>query len=169
MHYNYTILTILLCLTARTVAAPQNLTESDINGNAQAHLDLDAPAQDMTAREHKWKIRCMRRTCNHRDTECEWFFYIDTGHHDRHPTECHFFVSGHSASRTDTQGHRCGHFTVSSGWSGQFGHGQGFTVLSVVDHVNNLIAWPGYTDKQLEACETVYPDLEFPVSCLPGT
>ncbi|ROV93200.1 hypothetical protein VMCG_08718 [Cytospora schulzeri] len=155
MHYISSILTASLCLAATAVAAPQRTAEPDINGNPQAKLDLNARTQDMTAREHKWTMRSMRRTCNHHDTECEWFFYIDTDHHSRRPTECHFFVRGHRASRTDTQGHKCGHFTVSSGWSGQFGPGQGFTVLSVVDPVDNLIAWPGYTDKQLETCETI--------------
>lgn len=147
-------------------AAPQGLDETDINGNPQAQLDLSAPTLDMAAREHKWKMRSMRRTCDHRDTECEWFFYIEA---DRYTAKCHFLVSGRGASRTDTQGNECGPFTVSSGWSGQFGPGNGFTVLSVVDQAAGLIAWPGYTDKQLESCTTVRPDLEFPVSHLPGT
>lgn len=167
MHYLSAILAASLCLTATTVAAPQGLTETDINGSPQAPLDLSAPTVDMEYDDQKWTIRCLRRTCNHHDTVCEWYFYIDTGYHD--PTECHFHVEGQHASQTDTQGHRCGHFTVSSGWSGQFGPGEGFTVLSVVHQAQKLIAWPGYTDKQLEAGETVFPDLEFPVSRLPGT
>jgi hypothetical protein len=43
----------------------------------------------------------------------------------------------------------CGSYTVTSGWSGQFGAGNGFTVLAVKDTTANLIAYPSYTDNQL--------------------
>lgn len=170
MHFSSSILTTSLFLAAMAVGAPQGLNETDINGYPQAQLDIYSPTKDMAAHERKWAMRSLRRTCNRRDTECEWFFYLDADdHHGRYPTRCRFFVRGPGASRTNTKGNQCGRFTVSSGWSGQFGPGNGFTVLSVVDPVEKLIAWPGYTDKQLEPCKTVRPDLEFPVSHLPGT
>ena len=118
-----------------------------------------AGAKSMMASVPEWTIEWMVRTCNGADTSCNWSFSIDT--HTGNPTACQFTVTGSAASHAPANGVHCGVYTVSSGWSGQFGPGNGFTTLSVVDYTQKLIVWPAYTDKQLANGVVVTPDQSY--------
>ncbi|CRK23756.1 hypothetical protein BN1708_013790, partial [Verticillium longisporum] len=61
----------------------------------------------------------------------------------------------------------CGPYTVTSSWSGQFGEGNGFTTLAVVNRSSKQIVWPAYTDKQLAKAVVVKPNQSYPVQALP--
>lgn len=131
------------------------LTASVIASPAPAPAD----AKSMMANVPQWTIERMVRTCNAADTSCKWSFNIDT--HTANPTPCQYTVTGKPASHASTNGVRCGVFTISSGWSGQFGPGNGFTTLSVVDYTKKVIVWPAYTDKQLANGVVVRPDQSY--------
>ncbi|EJT68307.1 hypothetical protein GGTG_14116 [Gaeumannomyces tritici R3-111a-1] len=84
------------------------------------------------------------------------------------PTPCSFVQAGGSKARVlESSPKQCGKYTVSSGWSGQFGPGHGFTTLSVIDKAQKLIVWPAYTDAQLAGMQTVKPDQSYPQHTLP--
>ncbi|EON95723.1 putative small secreted protein [Phaeoacremonium minimum UCRPA7] len=107
-----------------------------------------------------WTIESMKRTCNSANTQCVWDFGINT--HLAPTTHCTFTVKGTKASQLPGTGAACGAYTVTSGWSGQFGAGNGFTTLAVVDNTKHLITWPAYTDKQLVNGVAVKPDQSYP-------
>ncbi|KAF4120709.1 hypothetical protein GMORB2_2713 [Geosmithia morbida] len=114
-----------------------------------------------------WTITDFKRVCNEADTSCDWSFGIKDA--DK-ITKCAYTVkkTGDApASRTSQTGVACGAYSVTSAWSGQFGEGQGFTTLSVVDYAAKTIAWPAYTDNQLAAGTVVKPDQSYPVQALP--
>ncbi|CAJ2511205.1 Uu.00g068300.m01.CDS01 [Anthostomella pinea] len=119
----------------------------------------------------EWTIESLKRTCATDDSSCTWTFGISTGAEGAAATACTYEVkSSATANATEASGGpvTCGAYTVTSGWSGQFGAGQGFTTLSVVDTDSKLIAYPAYTDTQLVNGTVVTPDLSFPVQTLPG-
>ena len=105
----------------------------------------------------------MKRVC--KSGVCNWSFKIDE--HTAPATSCAFKVTGTPASQTDSSGHVCGGFTVSTGWSGQFGAGKGFTTLSVVDNAKKQIIYPSYTDVQLNPGTVVKPDQSYTPQNLP--
>ncbi|KAH8667092.1 hypothetical protein BX600DRAFT_550018 [Xylariales sp. PMI_506] len=118
----------------------------------------------LAPRATTWTIRSLKRPCNSADTSCTWTFGIDTG---SAVTPCSFTVTGSPADQTDrTVGATCGAFTVTTGWSGQFGPGNGFTTLAVVNYATKQIAWPAYTDKQLAGGVVVSPDQSYAVTQL---
>ncbi|KAI2768236.1 small secreted protein [Daldinia loculata] len=124
-------------------------------------------AKSAVADVPEWTIESIKRGCNAANTQCIWTFSINT--HLADATPCEFTVKGAGnvpASESDSSGNICGPYTVGSGWSGQFGPGNGFTTLSVVDEAKKLIAWPSYTDKALEGNVVVSPDLSWPVTSL---
>ncbi|KAK2027534.1 hypothetical protein LX32DRAFT_640817 [Colletotrichum zoysiae] len=98
----------------------------------------------MAAGAAEWTIEAFVRTCNAENTSCDYGFIINT--HTTDPTACKFTTTGSPASRAPSNA-KCGVYTVTSGWSGQFGEDAGFTTFSVTDQ--KLIIWPAYTDKQL--------------------
>lgn len=109
----------------------------------------------------------MKRTCNNDDSSCAWSFTINAGGAKQ---ACSYNVKKDGktpASRSPQKGVNCGDYTVTSGWSGQFGPGNGFTTLSVVNNPKKLIAWPAYTGKQLVNGKVVTPDQSYPVQHLP--
>ncbi|TPX15865.1 uncharacterized protein E0L32_000199 [Thyridium curvatum] len=121
----------------------------------------------MLATVPQWTIKSMKRSCNGNFTRCIWFFSIDT--QAGAPVQCRLNVVGTTkvpATQTAINGARCGGYVVSTGWSGQFGPGNGFTTLSIVDVGNKLIAWPAYADGDLVNKVTVRPDRSFPVTKL---
>ncbi|KAI5928333.1 hypothetical protein F4810DRAFT_648014 [Camillea tinctor] len=127
---------------------------------------LAAPVSTFAATE--WTIQSLVRTCSEDLSQCEWDFSIATGEGD--PTPCVFVVNATTqapASQVNGGPSSCGVFTITSGWSDQFGADQAFTTLSVVDYANKLIVYPGYTDAQLVNATVVEPDLSFPVQSLP--
>ena len=122
-------------------------------------------SKNMMAATSQWTLQSVQRTCNAADTTCTWTFGINNG---AATTPCQFSVSGAPASQTGlAQAATCGAYTVTTGWSGQFGAGQGFTTLSVVDTASKLIVWPAYTDKQLAGGAVVNPDQSYSPAALP--
>ncbi|KAI0970905.1 surface protein 1 [Xylaria arbuscula] len=117
----------------------------------------------------EWTLESLVRVCDGADDSCTWQFAIDTNETGVNTTACTYTVAG-TATATASQSNggpvTCGVFTITSGWSGQFGPGQGFTVISVVDYAKKLIAYPGYTDNQVTNGTVVTPDLSFPVQTL---
>ncbi|KAK1702204.1 hypothetical protein CaCOL14_011990 [Colletotrichum acutatum] len=116
----------------------------------------------MAAGVAEWTIEAFTRTCNAEDTSCDYSFNINT--HIADPTACKFTTTGAPASRAASNA-KCGAFTVTSGWSGQFGPDAGFTTFSVTDQ--KLIVWPAYTDKQLVNGQAVNPDQSYAPQNLP--
>ncbi|RDA84378.1 hypothetical protein CP532_2574 [Ophiocordyceps camponoti-leonardi (nom. inval.)] len=119
-------------------------------------------AKSMMAADPNWTIEQMQRICTKEATQCTWSFRINT--HISKSTECKLVVdayNGIKATRSKGGPVRCGDYTVTSGWSDQFGEGNGFTVLSVVDDKKRLIVWPSYTDKQVEKGQVVDPDQSY--------
>ncbi|KAL8377690.1 hypothetical protein RB595_008399 [Gaeumannomyces hyphopodioides] len=141
----FTTATIITLLAAAASAAPAA-------GKVAAVSKMAVGSQ--------WTIVDFKRTCNDADTSCAVSFTIDAGAGSA--TACAYKVdAAKEASRASAAGKTCGDYTVSSSWSGQFGEGQGFTTLAVVDNVNRLIAWPAYTDKQLVNGKAVSPDQSY--------
>ncbi|KAM5341384.1 hypothetical protein ACJ41O_014415 [Fusarium nematophilum] len=129
-----------------------------------------APAPEesvsMMAATPQWTIRSLKRYCRADDSICNWKFGIDIG--GGKVTECRYDVKGPKASRKNPAGpSKCGDFTITSGWSGQFGEGNGFTTLSVVSNSKRQIIWPAYTDKQLAGAKIVKPDQAYAPAALP--
>lgn len=109
-----------------------------------------------------WTMTGLTRVCNAADTSCTWTFGINTNT-GAAVTPCSFSITGSPASSSDTSGTKaCGTFSVSAGWSGQFG--PGYTTLAVFNNANNQIAWPSYTDAELAGGKAVTPDKSWAVT-----
>ncbi|KAI9369293.1 hypothetical protein BJX61DRAFT_520169 [Aspergillus egyptiacus] len=122
------------------------------------------PAKSMMVENTQWTIEDMKRVCDDADTECTWTFGIDT---PSGSTDCTYVVTGSPASQANGGPEHCGDYTITSGWSGQFGPEDGFTTLSVVHEESRQIIWPAYRDDQLEGGEVVKPDQSYTPSVLP--
>ncbi|KAK3934770.1 hypothetical protein QBC46DRAFT_398985 [Diplogelasinospora grovesii] len=123
---------------------------------------LDARDKSMMADTAEWTIVQMQRVCNTADTRCDWSFAVDT--HAAPATACAFSVANSGttpASQSNGGPATCGPYTVTTGWSGQFGLGNGFTTLAVVDYANKEIVYPAYTDAQLYGGVVVSPDQSY--------
>lgn len=123
----------------------------------------DAQVKSMSTAA-SWTITDAKRVCNKDDTSCDWSFGIKDGNA---VTKCAYTVKGSPASHAPQTGVACGKYSVTSAWSGQFGPGEGFTTLSVIDYKAKRIVWPAYTDKQLASGKVVKPDQSYPVQALP--
>ncbi|KAI1381566.1 hypothetical protein F4677DRAFT_460635 [Hypoxylon crocopeplum] len=129
---------------------------------------LAAPLSMAVAAE--WTIETLSRVCDDADTTCLWTFGIDTGAAELAPTAANYTVNATDAapaSRAIGGPQLFGNYTVTSTWSGQFGDGEGFTTLSVIDYAQGLIVYPAYKDTQLLNGEVVTPDQSYPVQSLP--
>ncbi|KAJ5779491.1 hypothetical protein N7457_007211 [Penicillium paradoxum] len=124
-----------------------------------------ASSKSMMAASPQWTIQNTKRVCNTEDTSCTWTFGIYPGAGDA--TACKYVVKGSPASQSDGGPVNCGEFTVTSGWSGQFGEGNGFTTLSVVKNDVRQIIWPAYTDNQVAEGKVVQPDQSYAPVTLP--
>ncbi|KAJ5888602.1 hypothetical protein N7495_008643 [Penicillium taxi] len=129
-------------------------------------------AKSMMVTGSEWTIQNMQRVCSTDDTLCTWNFAIFNGENDT--TVCTFNVSATTdadvtgdASVTTGGPAECGVYTITTGWSGQFGEGNGFTTLAVVNNNADLIIYPAYTDKQLQAGIIVSPDQSYAPEDLP--
>lgn len=125
--------------------------------------------QSMMATGSAWTIEKMTRNCNAADTACNWSFSVNINDGSV-PTAFAYTVNNAGAtpaSQSPETGITIGRFTVTSGWSGQFGPGNGFTTLSVVDNPLRLIAYPAYTDVELAGGKTVSPDKSYTPQNLP--
>ncbi|KAJ4286171.1 hypothetical protein N0V88_008115 [Collariella sp. IMI 366227] len=144
MHFNTVVLGLVAAATG-ALAAPA--------------LDTRADAVSAMAEVPQWKIKSFKRSCNSEDTSCDISFSIDT--QAVPTTSCSYTVTGTPASRASTNGITCGPYTVTSGWSGQFGPENGFTTWSVVDWGKRLIVWPAYSDRELVNGVAVTPDKSY--------
>ncbi|KAK6208104.1 hypothetical protein LQW54_007151 [Pestalotiopsis sp. IQ-011] len=118
-----------------------------------------------------WTISNLKRKCVMKNRICIWKFGIDSGEEGA-ATPCYFVVghtwSGEDAGRkANSTGHVCGPYTVSSGYSEQFGPGHRFSILAVVDDSKQLIAWPAYSEEELDNGTTVKPDKRYMPAKLP--
>ena len=111
-----------------------------------------------------WTIQGFTRNCNSADTTCSYRYTINPN--DGSPVGvCSYSVTGKPASRASASGNRCGAFTVSQAWSGQFGEKSGFTTFSVVR--GRQIIWPAYSDVRLKNTVPVKPDQSYAPQNLP--
>jgi len=122
-------------------------------------------APTVQARAADWTITNFKRTCNTADTSCTVSFGIDT--HVAAVTPCTYTVTGAApVSRATAGPTTCGAYTVTSGWSGQFGPDAGFTTWSVADWGKKLIAYPSYADRDVVNGAVVKPDRSFAVNVI---
>ncbi|POR32196.1 Uncharacterized protein TPAR_07577 [Tolypocladium paradoxum] len=144
------------------------LTKTLVAAILAASTASAAPTADeksMMAAVPQWTFENMERVCKEDDSCCTWKFSINT--HLADPTNCVYKVEAAVASHANGGPSKCGGYTITSGWSGQFGPGNGFTVLSVVDDEKRLITYPSYTDKQVEGGNVVKPDQSYAPAALP--
>jgi len=150
MKFSTAFITTIFAAGALANPVPQSSTTDDVNMMVTA-----AP---------QWTIENMKRVCG--AGTCTWSFGINN--HVNPTTACTFKVKGNPASKTDSTGNVCGGYTVSTGWSGQFGPNNGFTTLAVVDNAKKQIIYPAYTDKQLNPGKVVKPDQSYTAQNLPS-
>lgn len=132
-------------------------------------LAAPAPSEmSMMAAAPQWTIQNMKRVCDKDDKLCTWTFGINS--RPGAATACKLAVKATKdvrASRANGGPSDCGDYTVTSGWSGQFGEGKGFTTLSVVDNKKQQIVYPAYTDNQVKEGKIVQPDQSYAPQNLP--
>jgi hypothetical protein len=122
----------------------------------------------MTQGVPEWTIEGVRRVCDGGDNQCNWTFKINPVIYSRTPVNFVTKRNGNTgASQNNGAAQKFGDYTITSGWSGQFGPGNGFTTFAVVDNKNRRIAWPAYTDKQVQAGNVVSPDQSYAPQNLP--
>ncbi|KAI6270045.1 hypothetical protein MCOR27_008150 [Pyricularia oryzae] len=122
-----------------------------------ASVAAAAPVSTIAA---TWTVTGFKRTCNAADTVCKVEFGLNG-------TGCSYEVKAASlASQASVNGVTCGPYQVTSGWSGQFGPGNGFTTWSVADWSKRLIAFPSYADRDIPNGKVVSPDRSFAVQAL---
>ncbi|RSL89570.1 hypothetical protein CEP51_001113 [Fusarium floridanum] len=131
---------------------------------------MAAPANEvsMMAASPQWTIQTLNRVCDKPDATCTWNFKINTG--SGAATACKYVVKSTKttkASKANGGPATCGDFTITSGWSGQFGADKGFTTLSVVSKSKKQIIYPAYTDQQLAGGKVVKPDQAYAPASLP--
>ncbi|KAI4869125.1 hypothetical protein F4820DRAFT_408096 [Hypoxylon rubiginosum] len=134
-----------------------------------AGLALAAPLS-MAADAAEWTIEGLSRTCDDADAACLWTFVIDTAEEGVAVTPANYTVNATDAapaSQAIGGPQVFGNYTVTSTWSGQFGPGEGFTTLSVIDYAKGLIVYPAYKDTQLPNGQVVTPDQSYPVQNIP--
>lgn len=144
MHFN-TIFIGLVAAASTALAAPA--------------VDSRAESVSAMAEAPQWIIKKFTRTCNGNDSSCKVSFKIDT--QLAPATDCSYTATGNPASQGSIDGVVCGPYRVSSGWSGVFGPGNGFTTWSVVDTSKRLITWPSYADHELTNGKAVTPDKSY--------
>ena len=132
---------------------------------SSAVMAAPAAGKSMMTNGPQWTIENMKRTCNAGNTQCTWTFGIEVG--TAAATPCTYVVKANDASQANGGPATCGAYTITSGWSGQFGAGNGFTTLSVVNGNTRQIVWPAYTDNQLAGGKVVKPDQAYAPAALP--
>lgn len=118
----------------------------------------------MMAASPQWTIESLSRVCDKADTTCTWNFKINAM--NGAPTACKYVVKAKGASKANGGPVKCGVYSVQSGWSGQFGPGNGFTTFGIVNNKKQII-YPAYTDKQLADGKVVKPNQSYAPASLP--
>ena len=124
-------------------------------------------AKSMMAASAQWTVESLKRVCDTENTSCTWTFGVDTGATTQKVSYVVKEDGDVGASNANGGPATFGDFTITSGWSGQFGEGNGFTTLSVVDNNLKQIIYPAYTDKQLADGKVVTPDQSYTPAALP--
>lgn len=100
----------------------------------------------------EWTVQHAKRSCDEGDNTCTWDWIIDD--HAK-PIHCNFVTKRYGrtpASRGINQGpQKCGPYVTTSNYSDQFGPGNGFTALAIVDQSRGVKIFPAYNDKELAA------------------
>ncbi|KAI9654035.1 MAG: hypothetical protein M1831_005552 [Alyxoria varia] len=103
----------------------------------------------------QWTMENFRRTCGPLGQACTYTYNINS--HNGPATPCKYEIRvAKDAARAPYNNIKCGAYTISSGWSGQFGPENGFQTLAVVK--DRQIIYPAYTDKQLAGGKIVAPN-----------
>ncbi len=106
----------------------------------------------------QWTIQGATRFCS--ADACTWTFGVNR-HDGSAPQTCTFQQSG--GPRTDVRSPQAcgGPYTVTVGWSGQFGPDHGFSTVALKDIRAGLISYPAYDDATLANGVRVTPDIDF--------
>lgn len=146
----------LLSLFAIAVAAPTQETAT--------------PFQDVvpTPGQELWKVSQFRRLCDPFDTACVFDFTVSTNVASYAPVPCRFTLAADigkavAASKNHLEDHACGPYHVSVGWNGQFGEGNGFVTLAVVDFGARMSAWYSWSESKLEGGQVAEDAAAVPV------
>ncbi|KAK4464688.1 hypothetical protein QBC42DRAFT_170774 [Cladorrhinum samala] len=136
----------LLSLFTLAVAAPTQQEEA-----ATALQDV-VPTP---AGQELWKVSQFRRLCDPFDTACVFEFAVSTNVASYAPVPCRFTLAADAgravaASKNHLEDYACGPYHVSVGWNGQFGEGNGFVTLAVVDFGARMSAWYAWSESKLE-------------------
>ncbi|QPG98380.1 hypothetical protein C2857_007550 [Epichloe festucae Fl1] len=108
------------------------------------------------------------RHCDDKDNNCTVEFTINPKRFSKTGVKFVTVRNGNvGASRNNGAAQNFGDYTVTSGWSGQFGEGKGFTTFAVVDNKDRLITYPSYTDVELANGHQVTPDKSYKPANLP--
>ncbi|KAG5978104.1 hypothetical protein E4U55_006408 [Claviceps digitariae] len=116
----------------------------------------------MAAAVPDWIFEGVSRNCGPKDDQCTVTFNINP--QDSGRTWVSFVTDRNGAvgaSQNSGAAQTFGDYTITSGWSGQFGPGNGFTTFAVVNNKNRLITYPSYTDVQLANGNTVTPNQSY--------
>ncbi|KAG8164516.1 hypothetical protein KVR01_006434 [Diaporthe batatas] len=127
-------------------------------GSMAAPLEPRAEAVSMMAQATTWTITNFKRTVNADNTVTTWTFGINNG---VTTTPCTEVVKGAKSSTLNGGPATCGAYTVTSGWSDQFGPGNEFTTFAVVDYAQSLIVYPAYRDVEVASGNVVTPDKSY--------
>lgn len=102
-------------------------------------------------RDANWTIRDTSRACAGDYSSCTWSFTIDNNMGDQ--TGCTFVTYAHDgqgADRASGGPSDCGVYQgITSGWSGQFGDGNGFTTFAAKRYDHNVIGFFSFTDAEV--------------------
>lgn len=132
-------------------------------GSMAAPLEPRAEAVSMMAQATTWTITSAKRVVNADSTVTTWSFGINNG---QTTTPCTEVIKGTKSYSLNGGPVTCGPYTVTSGWSDQFGPGNEFTTFAVVDYAAKLIVYPAYTDKEVASGNVVTPDKSYTPSKL---
>lgn len=127
-------------------------------GSMAAPVEPRAEAVSMMAQATTWTITGAKRVVNADNTQTTWSFGVNNG---QTTTACTEVINGAKSSTLNGGPVTCGPYTVTSGWSDQFGPGNEFTTFAVVDYAAKLIVYPAYTDKEVASGNVVTPDKSY--------
>lgn len=142
---------------ATTILSVLTLASTALSAPAPTTQPTDASITSRGAARPWWKILDYKRTCTGKrgsETSCTTTFAIDTLL-DKRPFPCTVTTTGKAgapATQASFSGVSCGpsgKYTLSSGWSGQFGAGNGFSTVSIVDNKEKVIVYAGYADSEV--------------------
>ncbi|KFH41875.1 hypothetical protein ACRE_074000 [Hapsidospora chrysogenum ATCC 11550] len=158
-------------LATGSLAAPRPATS--LESSLTKHIDIPKNAAGMPlplseAEQNVdlgvWTIQELNRTCDGKDTVCQWHFLVNTHKQGTKPYRCMFKVEGERASKTPVTVPRpCEVLEVTTGYD----EPGKFTVITPVHRPSSRIIYAGYNDSVLTNGTTVR-DEDWAVEYLPG-